>query len=689
MSTKITPTSSGGQQIGHMQGPRNDEDIPFPSAGHEPQPITQIQDLSDWQSSSTSKLTSSDKLGALPLQLEGRTGRRSRQDSHSPRLGTHSLPSLFSPNVNASPPTVTAELAQAGPSQHATLSEPASIGKEASRHRVSFDSDRGSATPSSYANVRQALSSVLHHSSDPGHKGTPGGSQPAGSKSPSPSRNTSRATSPLRLFQWPGLHRGHSREEPFIPIDPFRLRYRLRSLSEGFHREPAQHELSTSSQHGIWCEYDCADALPMHYCIPASKSWGTSLALAQHTVTVVVPRHIYITLFLLRLPSLYFSRVARLFEDAEVSKPDIQRMIDACSKHNHHEAINNGANGSRGDHWATHAGVASAVGVALGSAGQALPMPAADHLEDWALANASPALSRFKRSWEIFIDSLLKEWKTQNVVSALLLSAILTMFQIEPATSDPITRTAGLISLICALMSLIYGCMYIIRFSTMRTMYKASRWAEEARRTNTILWWNVWVLLAMPAVWLAWSMILFVVAILSYVWRTGASNDPDPRPPLSPHAAIGPRIAVTGVFAVGLVYLVLIVRTLKSYGGSRTRRVQGRDPLWRIGSGESGLTGHAVVIGAPTDRGTDEEGRRGRQSERRSERGGMSRKDVLQAQAQARQMDVDSAIPLEHVGSGSQGKQGPPSFQTKGALVGVNSQDSAASGSGLGTGAKS
>ena len=262
------------------------------------------------------------------------------------------------------------------------------------------------------------------------------------------------------------------------------------------------------------------------------------------------------------------------------------------------------------------------------------------------------------------------------------------MFQIEPAASDPITRTAGLISLICALMSLIYGCMYIIRFSTMRTMYKASRWAEEARRTNTILWWNVWVLLAMPAVWLAWSMILFVVAILSYVWRTGASNDPDPRPPLSPRAAVGPRIAVTGVFAVGLVYLVLIVRTLKSYGGSRTRRVQGRDPLWRIGSGESGLTGHGVVIGAPSDRGADEEGRRGRQSERRSQRGGMSRKDVLQAQAQARQMDVDGAIPLEHVGSGSQEKQGPPSFQTKGALVSVNSQDSAASGSGLGTGAK-
>jgi len=37
-------------------------------------------------------------------------------------------------------------------------------------------------------------------------------------------------------------------------------------------------------------------------------------------------------------------------------------------------------------------------------------------------------------------------------------------------------------------------------------MYKATRWAEEARQTTTFIWWNVWVLLAMPAVWLAWAM---------------------------------------------------------------------------------------------------------------------------------------------------------------------------------------
>lgn len=57
-------------------------------------------------------------------------------------------------------------------------------------------------------------------------------------------------------------------------------------------------------------------------------------------------------------------------------------------------------------------------------------------------------------------------------------SAILTMFQIPDAANDPVTRTAALLSLISALWSLSFGCIYILRFGTMRSMSKASQWAE-------------------------------------------------------------------------------------------------------------------------------------------------------------------------------------------------------------------
>lgn len=40
----------------------------------------------------------------------------------------------------------------------------------------------------------------------------------------------------------------------------------------------------------------------------------------------------------------------------------------------------------------------------------------------------SPRLVDFRRSCETFVDSLMREWKTLNVVSVLLLSVTFTFF---------------------------------------------------------------------------------------------------------------------------------------------------------------------------------------------------------------------------------------------------------------------
>ena len=68
--------------------------------------------------------------------------------------------------------------------------------------------------------------------------------------------------------------------------------------------------------------------------------------------------------------------------------------------------------------------------------------------------------------------------KTCLILIHYLGSTILNIFQITEAADDPVTRTAALLSLICALMSLTYGCMYIVKFGMMRNMFHASRWAE-------------------------------------------------------------------------------------------------------------------------------------------------------------------------------------------------------------------
>lgn len=74
---------------------------------------------------------------------------------------------------------------------------------------------------------------------------------------------------------------------------------------------------------------------------------------------------------------------------------------------------------------------------------------------------------------DVSLGYLLLERSTDDQPSALF-----TVFQIEEAAQNVLTRTMAMLSLISALMSLIYGCLYILRFSTMRTMRKAAKWAE-------------------------------------------------------------------------------------------------------------------------------------------------------------------------------------------------------------------
>ncbi|KAL0063491.1 hypothetical protein AAF712_009585 [Marasmius tenuissimus] len=552
-------------------------------------------------SDSSGALTSSDKLSALPQTITSqnlnRTGRSPKLQS-SPRVFRSSIEGSKSwPHLASDPGWNTFNTP--GRASRASMSD-GSI-ERGGRGRASLDSDRGSM--SGLNTVKRAFRR-MSRTSDPT---APSPAVPPSTNLPEYRRDggdshsnhsRSRAVSPIRMLQQWGANISRSyvlsqqdREEPFVPIDPFHFNIRLvpSFLSSLFarqqRRDDAHHRPSRPFSPDL--EAQVASG-PARHGLPAySQPFGLSDRQLRSTyvfLTDWLPRVVYLHL-LLRLPSMYFSRVARIFEDAEVSRPDIQRMVEGCFGGANAYKDNADGRDTRGT---------------TGRAGDADDPP-----------QVTPALRRFKYTWEDFIDSLLREWKTLNVVSALLLSAILTMFQVPNAASDPVTRTAALLSLICAIMALSYGCMFIVRFGSMRSMFRASRWAEEARKTKTSMLWNVWVLLAMPAVWMSWSMIFFIVSILSFVWRTGAVDDPDEFEGLSPRAILGPRIAITAVFLLGLVYFFAILRTLQSYGqgeplerrkGSRfyDQRRRAREPYV-----------------APPPAGNDRE-RRGRDSERGS-----------------------------------------------------------------------
>ncbi len=57
-----------------------------------------------------------------------------------------------------------------------------------------------------------------------------------------------------------------------------------------------------------------------------------------------------------------------------------------------------------------------------------------------------------------------------------------------------------------------------------------------------------------------------MVAIMSFVWRTGARGES--QQPLKHAAEYGPRVGITCQLLFGLVYFALVIRTFRSYGES-------------------------------------------------------------------------------------------------------------------------
>ena len=97
-----------------------------------------------------------------------------------------------------------------------------------------------------------------------------------------------------------------------------------------------------------------------------------------------LPRQMYLY-FLLRLPYLYFSRVTRIFEEAEMTMPQIKQGILEAAIH-----LKEPVNG-------------------IVDARKLEPVESVQY-------------SKLQNTWQSFIDSLMREWKTLNIISVLLLS---------------------------------------------------------------------------------------------------------------------------------------------------------------------------------------------------------------------------------------------------------------------------
>jgi hypothetical protein len=150
---------------------------------------------------------------------------------------------------------------------------------------------------------------------------------------------------------------------------------------------------------------------------------------------------------------MYFSRVARVFEDAEVSRPDIERMVGLeLNFRGGAESVSGMmpftvdlerpmGSVTEGQGAGVSGATVNGLGCSQANVTTALPPPL-PFPEDWTPPLVSPSLFRFKHSWEAFIDSLLREWKTLNVVSALLASCV--SFFLPPLFVTKLKKITGL-----------------------------------------------------------------------------------------------------------------------------------------------------------------------------------------------------------------------------------------------------
>ncbi|KJA15465.1 hypothetical protein HYPSUDRAFT_172595 [Hypholoma sublateritium FD-334 SS-4] len=353
---------------------------------------------------------------------------------------------------------------------------------------------------------------------------------------------------------------GQGVETPPITIVPPNQQndYRFQSAAQGISGSPRRHNFDNfdavgvpGSGHSVGGDIPTSQTTTSHVDILYWRSEDGMWTTLASGLDMLL-RQLYLHL-LLRLPYVYFFRVVEIFEDSNLNLSEIKKMALETAFYND------------GYRYAAPHETASIIPAQY------------KHLEE---------------SWNTFVDSLLRDWNTYNIVSALLLSAILTILQIGSAEQDPLIRYSLLFSQICALMSLLLGCLFSVRFdSSMRRTYKAAEWALEANKAQTNIWWNIWVLLAMPAVWLAWSIIFYLGGIMAFVWRTGAQNAPDPTP-LTDTQLLIVRILITSMLGLGFVTGGLSLMTFRFYGRRMDQAWARRIQAWNMQQNHSYPTVH-------------------------------------------------------------------------------------------------
>jgi hypothetical protein len=118
----------------------------------------------------------------------------------------------------------------------------------------------------------------------------------------------------------------------------------------------------------------------------ARRNVVSVIKIALTVIFEKFPQQLYMAM-LLHLPALYFTRVSRILEDAELTMHKVRQLYKP----------------------AQHTAVAE---------------PTSDEERAKEKEEELLSVAHFRMMWGLFVDSIVREWKTLNIISALLLSCV-------------------------------------------------------------------------------------------------------------------------------------------------------------------------------------------------------------------------------------------------------------------------
>ncbi|KAJ7806458.1 hypothetical protein B0H13DRAFT_2485834 [Mycena leptocephala] len=189
-----------------------------------------------------------------------------------------------------------------------------------------------------------------------------------------------------------------------------------------------------------------------------------------------------------------------------------------------------------------------------------------------------------------FCQRWINEWTYIGGIALVISGLLVAMLQTSSGGNDPIVHTLALLSMVCLFAGAGYAATLVMTFGRLETEADRRVWmrvcsnsigcllslprdspAQQAMRAmpeNSF--WNPWIMLATPLAWISWGVFYGVVLRGAFIWRDGATNEPDENSRLLPHQAYGPKVVEMLIYVVGLGYFGLIVKTVKGLGSAHT-----------------------------------------------------------------------------------------------------------------------